>query len=61
MVDKCPESIYLPDKIEVSMKQVSEISNVTVVQKEKIVTTTAKSYECMSVAYLHYSRISKVM
>ena len=38
MVDKRLESIYLLDEIEVCMKRVSDISNVTVVQKEKIVT-----------------------
>ena len=38
LVDKRQESIYLPDEIEVSMKHVSGISNVIVVQKEKIVT-----------------------
>ena len=43
MVDKCLESIYLLDEIEVCMKHVTNISNVTVVQKEKIVTTMTRT------------------
>ena len=38
LVDKCLESIYLLDEIEVYIKHVTSISNVTIVQKEKIVT-----------------------
>ena len=38
LVDKRLESIYLLDEIEVCMKRVSNMSNVTAVQKEKIVT-----------------------
>ena len=43
MVDKCLKSIYLLDEIEVCMKHVTNISNVTVVQKEKIVTAPAST------------------
>ena len=42
MVDKCLESIYLLDEIEVCMKHVTNISNVTVVQRKKIVTEDRK-------------------
>ena len=38
MVDKCLESIYLLDEIEVYMKHVTGVSNVAVIQEEKIVT-----------------------
>ena len=42
LVDKCLKSIYLLDEIEVCMKHVTSISNVSVVQKEKIVTHTVR-------------------
>ena len=41
MVDKRLKSIYLLDEIEVCVKHVTGITNVSVVQKEKIVTTHA--------------------
>ena len=51
MVDKCLKSIYLLDEIEVCMKHVTDISNVTMVQKEKIV-TCAMNNTCIKEAVL---------